>query len=133
MRPEILGLLILLCHGVGDYILQTDHMASEKTKSFYVAMWHAFTYTLPFLVVTQSPAALLVICGTHALIDRFRVARYIVWAKNQVAPAKYRYPLRDAAWHGSKADKPEWLAGWLLILADNILHLAINVVAVTYL
>lgn len=129
----MLGLLILLCHGVGDYLLQTDHMASEKTKSFYVAQWHALTYTLPHLVVTQSPAALLVIWATHALIDHFRVARYLVWAKNQMAPAKYRYPLSDAAWHGYKADKPDWLAGWLLILADNSLHLAINAWAITYL
>lgn len=129
----MLGLLILLCHGVGDYLLQTDHMASEKTKNFYVAQWHAFIYTLPHLVVTRSPMALLVIWATHAVIDHFRVARYLVWAKNQLGPAKYRYSLSEAGWHGYKADKPDWLAGWLLILADNILHLCINAAAITYL
>lgn len=126
----MIGLWILICHGIGDYVLQTDHMATEKTKSILVALWHAFVYTLPFLFITHSPEALAVICGTHALIDRFRLARYVVWAKNQLSPAKYRYAWKDAAWHGYKSDKPDWLAGWLLILADNVIHLAINAWAV---
>lgn len=129
----MLGLWILIAHGTGDYLLQTDHMATEKTKSIVVALWHAVVYSLPFVLVTQSPAALAVICVTHALIDRYRVARYLVWAKNQLAPKAYRYPLSLAGWHGYKPDKPDWLAGWLLIIADNVLHLAINAAAVTWL
>jgi len=127
----MLGLWVLICHGTGDYLLQTDHMASEKTKSLLVAFWHAVVYSLPFLLVTRSPIALAVICITHALIDRYRLARYLVWAKNQIAPATYRYPWGEAAWHGYKKDKPDWLAGWLLILADNVLHLAINAGAIS--
>ena len=38
----------LLAHLVGDYVLQTDHMAVRKTKSFAVACWHAFVYSIPF-------------------------------------------------------------------------------------
>ena len=72
----------LVAHAVGDYILQSHWMATEKTKQHTAAAIHAITYTLPFLLITQSLAALAVICGTHFLIDRYRLARFVVWAKN---------------------------------------------------
>lgn len=78
----------LFCHGVGDYVLQSDWMATEKTKKSVAAAAHALTYSLPFLVLTQSPAALAVICLTHFVIDRWRLARFVVWAKNWLAPWK---------------------------------------------
>lgn len=123
----------LLAHLVGDYVIQTDWMAAEKTKRLGVAVVHALVYALPFLALTQSPVALTMIVGTHALIDRYRVARVVVWAKNQIAPASYRYPWSEAAWHGYRHSKPEWLAGWLLIIADNALHLTINAAALRWL
>ena len=134
----------LLAHLVGDYVLQTDHMADRKTKSFAVAYWHALVYSLPFFLlaplsrfefagVPVPSLALLVIITTHAIIDRWRLAKYVVWAKNQMAPAAYRYPFAKAAWHGYQDAKPDWLAGWLFILADNILHLLINYFSLRYL
>lgn len=80
----------IMAHFVGDYLLQTDWMAQKKTTQWWPAILHGVTYTLPFLFITQSPLALLVIGGTHILIDRFRLAKYIVWAKNQLAPKQYR-------------------------------------------
>lgn len=127
----MIGLWMILCHLVGDYVIQTDHMAQEKTKSLAVAFWHAATYTLPFLLVTQSPITLGIICVTHALIDRYRLARYVVWAKNQLAPKAYRYPFSVAGWHGYKPEKPDWLVGWLFIIADNTMHLVINALAIS--
>ncbi len=132
----------LIAHLIGDYILQTDHMADRKTKSFTVAYWHALVYAIPFFFITTYryelggfpiPGALTVIIFTHAVIDRWRLARYIVWAKNQMAPAAYRYPLSKAAWHGYQDGKPDWLAGWLYIIADNALHLLINYLALRWL
>ena len=76
----------LLCHAVGDYILQSDWMASEKTKKSLAAFAHVVTYTLPFLFLTRSVAALLFIAGTHFVIDRWRLARYVCWVKNWLAP-----------------------------------------------
>lgn len=78
----------LFCHLVGDYFLQSDYMANGKTKSHIPALCHALTYTLVFLFLTTSWKALLVIGTTHFLIDRFRLARYICWAKNWLAPWK---------------------------------------------
>lgn len=148
----------ILAHLVGDYVLQTDHMADRKTKSFAVAYWHGFVYSIPFwffVPLTVGTAtgfwlpnggghfnlgalpipnlALFLIITTHAIIDRYRLARYVVWAKNQLAPAAYRYPFSKAAWHGYQDGKPEWLAGWLLIIADNTIHLLCNYLALRYL
>lgn len=65
----------LLAHLFGDYVLQSHVMATRKTSSLAWALIHATFYTLPFLFLTHSPVALAVILGTHALIDRFAVAR----------------------------------------------------------
>lgn len=113
----------LLAHLVGDYLLQTHHMATEKTRAWGPALAHALTYTVPFAALTRSPARLAVIAGTHAVIDRYRLARHVVWAKNQLAPAAYR-PGHTAT--GYPEDAPPWLAVWLMIIADNTLHLLVN-------
>lgn len=121
---------VALAHMVGDYLLQSDWMAQEKTRRWWPAIAHAVTYGLPFLFVTQSPAALLVIVGTHAVIDRYRLARHVVWFKNQLAPKEFRPP-HTATGHGD--DRPDWLATWLLIIADNVIHMLINVGSVVWL
>lgn len=120
----------LAAHMVGDYLIQSHWMATEKTKRWLPAALHAITYGLPFLLITQSPAALAVIIGTHAVIDRYRLARHIVWFKNQAAPALHR-PAHTAT--GYPEDTPPWMAVWLMIIADNILHMVINVAAVIWL
>lgn len=122
--------LTLLAHLVGDYLIQSHWMATKKTKHWWPAIAHAVTYGLPFLFITQSPLALLVIVGTHAVIDRHRLARHVVWFKNLAAPKAFRSGHTAT---GYPEDTPPWLAFWLLILADNILHMLINVAAVVWL
>lgn len=112
----------LVAHAVGDYILQSHWMATEKTKNSVAAAIHAATYTLPFLLITRSPAALAIICGTHFLVDRFRLARFVVWLKNG--------PWKPVTATGYQDDVPAWLSVWLLIAADNIIHVAINALAI---
>lgn len=124
---------LLLAHLAGDYLLQSHWMAQEKTKRWWPALAHATAYTLPFLLVTRSPAALAVILGTHALIDRYRLARHLVWAKNLLAPKQCRHPWRECSATGYHQDQPAWLTVWLLIIADNTVHLAINAAAIIWL
>jgi len=124
---------IVLAHLVGDYLIQSDWMAAEKTRRWWPAIAHGLTYGLPFLLVTQSPAALAVIVGTHIVIDRYRLARHVCWAKNFLAPRGYNRPWRECAATGYGPDKPVWMAVWLMIIADNTIHLAINMAAVHYL
>ena len=124
-RPWVTAEQILL-HMIGDYIIQSDYMAQEKTKSSLPAFWHALSYTLPFLAVTRKPKALGIIGVTHFLIDRFRLARYVCWGKNQLAPKKFRYTWKDGDKMGYKNSSPPFLGFWLLIIADNVLHILIN-------
>ena len=49
----------LLAHLVGDYIFQSHDMAVNKTKNSYWALYHATTYTLPFLLLTLNPLAII--------------------------------------------------------------------------
>lgn len=127
------GIGILLAHLVGDYLLQSDWMATSKTTRWWPAVAHALIYGLPFLLVTHSPLALAVIVGTHAVIDRYRLARYVVWAKNLLAPRGSNPPWRECRATGYSPDRPPWLAVWLMIIVDNTVHVAINVAAVAWL
>lgn len=123
----------LVAHGVGDYLLQSHWMATNKTKRAWPALCHVAAYTVPFAFLTHSVPALAVIAGTHFLIDRYRLARFVVLAKNFMAPIS-DWPTRAAMdGTGYEPDVPPWLAVWLLIIADNILHILINAAALTVL
>ena len=123
----------LVAHAVGDYILQSDWMANEKTKKSFAAFCHAFVYTLTFLFLTHSWAALLVIFATHFVIDRWRLARYLVWLKNFIAPPGSNPPWSQCSGTGYDKERPPWLAVWLLIIADNTLHVLCNGAAIWWL
>jgi hypothetical protein len=114
----------IAAHLVGDYILQSNWMATEKTKNSTAAAVHAVSYTIPFSLITSNIYALMIISITHFMIDRFRLARYVVWIKN-------------GPWHpltvtGYPDEVPAWLSVWLLIIADNTIHIIINGAAIAY-
>lgn len=120
----------LLAHAVGDYILQSDWMAHEKTKSTFAALCHIGTYILPFLLLTRSPLALAAIAGSHFVIDRWRLSRYLVWVKNWMGRNR---PWKECAATGYPPERPAWMAVWLLIGVDNIMHILCNGLALRYL
>lgn len=93
-----------------------------KTKRSTAAAIHAVIYTIPFALLTGSFIALVIICVSHFLIDRYRLARFVVWAKNGC-----KGPITAT---GYPDDVPAWLSVWLLIIADNTLHILINGVAI---
>lgn len=105
------------CADAGDYLLQTQRMQA-KTTSWRWALFHGVVYTLPFLLLTLHPVALLVIGGTHALIDRLRLgARHCqTLGVGQTGTLEERLglPVVDEA--------PLWLRIWLSIRADNAYH-----------
>ena len=127
-------MLQLILHLIGDYLLQSDWMALNKTKCSKAAAAHAITYSLPFLILEPSLAAFSVICITHFFIDRFRLARYVVYARNIILqPKKYRNSWDDCRETGYHKDVPQWLSIWLLVACDNTIHLLINWAALSYL
>lgn len=123
-------LIGLIAHFVGDYLIQSDWMALEKTKRWWPAVVHATTYGLPFLLATRSLWALALIVGTHAVIDHYRLARHVVWAKNFIAPRSYWHPWNECSGTGYHEDRPPWMAVWLMIIADNTMHIVINSAAI---
>ncbi len=72
----------LMLHLLSDYILQTDHMAQNKSKKTWVAFFHAFVYSLPFLLIWRFASGIVCYFFSHGLIDRYRLARYIAMIKN---------------------------------------------------
>lgn len=123
----------IVAHLVGDYLIQSNWMASEKTSRSLPAALHALTYSLPFLLLTRAPEALLAIAITHFVIDRWRLARYLCWAKDQLVPKASRRPWAECCKNGYPDDSPIWLTTWLMIIADNTLHLICNGLALKYL
>jgi len=123
----------LIIHLWGDYIFQSGWMANNKTKAWLPALVHATVYSLPFLLI-GSWQAVLVIWSTHAVIDRFRLARYVCWGKEWIT-GMFETPKswEDCSGTGYHKDVPIWLSMWLMIIADNTLHLTINYLALSYL
>ena len=115
----------LLAHAVGDYVLQSDWMARNKTSRTFVAAVHALCYALPFLLFSPTVAALAVIVGSHLVIDRLRVAGWLSWVKNGMP--RPRTPT------GYPAERADYLVVWLVVITDNILHVAINGAALRWL
>ena len=126
----------IVAHMVGDYILQSHWMATEKTKNHIAAWIHAICYTLPFLLITHSLKALWIIAFTHYLIDRYRLARFVVWLKNWPIARWEEGPIAEyPIWKpltatGYQDDVPAWLSVWLLIITDNTLHVICNGLAI---
>lgn len=134
----------LVLHLFGDYVTQSDWMANTKNKQSWPCFCHCFLYTLPFLFVTRNDIALTLIFSTHFLIDRFGLARYLVWAKNWMSPQGYAPWSRctvtgyidhtvDPTDMWSVQQRPPWMRVWLFIVADNALHLACNAITLHYL
>lgn len=148
------NMLQLIAHLVGDYIFQSHWMAVNKSRRTWPCLLHCVTYTLAFLVLTQDALALTLIGGTHFLIDRWGLARYLIWAKNWLSPDGYpcwewcrltgyfdpekakgdsTSELELAALNNDPdAVRPIWLRVWLLIITDNTLHLVCNYVILRF-
>jgi cytochrome c oxidase subunit IV len=140
----------LLCHLLGDYILQSHWMATTKTTQRFACFCHVILYGVPFFVIGASWSALFVIVSTHFLIDCFRLAKYICYAKNFIAPPNTWFDSNcEGSWSkescscqfhwancsatGFPSETPIWLSSWLLIIVDNTLHLIINYLALQFL
>lgn len=125
-------MLLLILHLLGDYVFQTDRMATEKINKGRMALLHAFVYSVPFyLFLDLSVPAFLVIFLSHAVIDRYRLAKYLIFCKNKVHDWSLNWEdCKDTGFH---KDKPIWMSVWLMIITDNTMHLTINYLAYLYL
>lgn len=148
---------LIVLHLVGDYVLQSDWMAATKTTRSLAAAAHALAYSAPFALFFRlieagdrggRGAAVVFICVTHFVIDRWRLARYVCWFKNFLAPEytgltdcgratddvmRWWHPWSECTGTGYHKSREAWLAVWLMIIADNTIHLVMNGLAFAWL
>lgn len=140
----------LLVHIFGDYILQSDYLAINKSKNSWVCLVHVLIYTACFLLLTTSWKALLVIGITHFLLDRFHgPLKRLIWLRGHFNP-HLQYPAYEkcdtTGYYDDSpynSNKPQtdlngcprlfFITAWLYIIHDNFLHLTINYFALKYL
>jgi hypothetical protein len=103
-------------------------MAREKARSSFACLVHVVMYTLPFLLLTQEPVTLAIIAGTHFAIDRWRLPKYLIWAKNLPFPG--RHPFSECKRTGFPPEMPDHLATLLYIIIDATCHILINGAAI---
>ena len=67
--------ILVLCHLVGDYVLQIDFIAKSKGTNIYHLLVHCLLYTLPFYIVFGFVWQLIPLLVLHIVIDLLK-ARY---------------------------------------------------------
>jgi hypothetical protein len=143
-------MLQLFAHLIGDYFLQSDWMALQKNKKSLNCFVHVLVYSLPFILFfTPSPLAWFAIISTHFFIDRFQLAKYLIWVKNHLNPTLSYFPFSVCKLTGYFDDtsigemrsrggllespRPQFITVWLYIITDNALHLMCNYLALKFL
>lgn len=78
-------LILVFCHLVGDYVLQSNFLATTKGENWYHMFVHCALYCLPFFVVFGLTWQLAFIFMMHLAVDPLK-ARYNVtgYASDQV-------------------------------------------------
>ena len=143
----------LLAHLVGDYLLQSDWMAMNKSKRTIPCLDHVIVYTSVFLTLTTNLYALAIIGGVHFLLDRFPIiVRRLIWLRNHIGPTMKYVPFALCSITGcydnvrnEVENKPytreqingvsprlNYVTVWLYIITDNLLHLLTNYLALKY-
>ena len=143
--------MFFLCHLVGDYFLQSDWMAMNKSKKSWNCFVHCVLYTACFLVLTLSWKALLFIGITHFIFDRWPIIiKRLIWTKNHLNPRFSFVPFEycdttgyydDSKYNTKSPDNVHLkmfgqprlfiITIWLYIITDNTLHLICNLIALT--
>ena len=75
---------LILCHFVGDYVLQNDFIAKTKGTNWWHLIANCFLYSLPFYFAFGFCWQIGVIIGTHFIIDALNKAKWLDYAEDQV-------------------------------------------------
>jgi hypothetical protein len=100
---------ILLGHLIGDYLLQSDWLATNKKnkglKGLFICGLHCFIWTLSICFLLQEVEAtrIVLIFVSHFILDRWNIVKWFL-NKTRLMP---------------DADI------WKLIIVDNTLHLGL--------
>ncbi|MCC2509007.1 DUF3307 domain-containing protein [Methanimicrococcus blatticola] len=133
--------MLLLCHFIGDYYLQTNKMAQSKENSIQNTLIHSGLYAVPFVlllvglaflgflnVITIGIVVLTVL--SHAVIDLIKCVFEMTVGRNESESNDGKYEFADG---GSKLSNRKFNSNGefkrIIYLADQTLHLIIVVIA----
>ena len=74
---------LVMCHAVGDYVLQNDFLAKTKGDNFYHLLIHCILYCVPFAVVYGIDYKIAILFVTHVLIDCWKCRKEIGYVEDQ--------------------------------------------------
>ena len=73
--------LLVVCHCIGDYVLQADFLAKTKGTNLYHLFVHCVLYLVPFAIVFGFGWKLGVLFISHFIIDilkaKYQKIRYV--------------------------------------------------------
>lgn len=62
-------ILLILCHLLGDYVLQNDFIAKSKGSNWYHLFVHCAIYLVPFIIVFGLSWKILFLFVVHMIVD----------------------------------------------------------------
>lgn len=63
---------LLVCHMLGDYVLQTDFLAKTKGENWWHLLAHCVTYTVPFALAFGIDWRVGFVLVTHLAVDALK-------------------------------------------------------------
>lgn len=78
-------IILIFCHLIGDFVLQSDYIAKTKGENWYHLIVHSILYTLPFYLAFGPAWQFYVLLVSHIVIDSLK-ARFgkINYVQDQV-------------------------------------------------
>ena len=63
---------LILCHLIGDYILQIDFIAKTKGSNWYHLFVHSALYCVPFILIYGLDWKIAILFISHMIIDSLK-------------------------------------------------------------
>lgn len=60
---------LVICHLIGDYVLQTDFIAKTKATNWYHLFVHCALYIVPFIIVFGLNWKIFFLFAVHMIVD----------------------------------------------------------------
>lgn len=64
---------LIMCHLIGDYVLQNDFIAKTKGENWYHLFVHCVLYCLPFIIIFGYTWQLFILFISHIIVDSLKV------------------------------------------------------------
>lgn len=83
-------IILVMCHLIGDYVLQNDFIASTKGSDRYHMLVHSILYCVPFALVCGIDFRLIFMLLGHFIIDTSKARyNYISYSQDQLMHYMY--------------------------------------------